>query len=107
MNLKQIYSEVCKPSPLCSAPSVEDPKNRTSLFRTPGLANILPEIDSSRHNRIHSSLTAVHGFDDGYVGKQPVACKEYCMGYWFKELQESMDCGTGCSNEVMLKTALS
>ena len=28
---------------------------------------------------------------DGYVGKQPVAWKEYCAEYWLKELQEIMD----------------
>ena len=30
---------------------------------------------------IHSSLTAVRCFDKGYVGKQPVAWKEYCSEY--------------------------
>ena len=42
-----------------------------------------------------SSLTAVRCFDNGYVGKQPVARKEYCAEYWLKELQESMDRCTG------------
>ena len=30
-------------------------------------------IDDSLCDRIHSSLTAVRCFDNGYVGKQPVA----------------------------------
>ena len=30
---------------------------------------------------IHFSLTAVHCFGDGYMGKQPVAWKEYCAEY--------------------------
>ena len=34
---------------------------------------------------------AVHSFDNGYVGKQPVAWEEYCAQYRLKELQESMD----------------
>ena len=43
-----------------------------------------------------------------YVGKQPVAWKEYCVEYWLKELQESMDRCTGCCDitEILLKTAL-
>ena len=34
--------------------------------------------------------------------------KEYCVEYWLKELQESMDRWTGCCNmtEILLKTAL-
>ena len=57
-----------------------------------------PGIDDSHYGRIHCSLTAVHCFDDGYVGKQPVAWKEYCGAYWLKELQESMDRCTGRHN---------
>ena len=34
-------------------------------------------------------------FDNDYVRKQPMAWKEYCAKYWFKELQESMDRCTG------------
>ena len=34
--------------------------------------------------------------DNDYVGKQPVASKEYCAEYWLKELQENMDKCTGC-----------
>ena len=53
-------------------------------------------------------LTAVQCFDNGYVGKQPVALKEYCAEYWLKELQESMDSCTGrCDiTEILLKTVL-
>ena len=28
------------------------------------------------------SFIAVHCYDDGYVGKQPVAWKEYCVKHW-------------------------
>ena len=57
---------------------------------------------------IHSSHTAVHCFDNGYVGKQSVAWKEYCAEYWLKELQESKDKCTGRLDitEILLKTAL-
>ena len=39
--------------------------------------------DNSHCNRIHPSLTAVHCFYNDYVGKQPVAWREYCVDYWF------------------------
>ena len=39
------------------------------------------------------------------MGKQQVALKEYCMEYWLKELQESMDRWAGCP-DILLKTAL-
>ena len=47
-------------------------------------------------------------FNDDYVGKQPVASKEYCAEYWLKELQESMDRCTGHRDmtEILLKMAL-
>ena len=37
---------------------------------------------NSHCDRIHTSLTAVHCFHSGYVGKQAVARKEYCAEYW-------------------------
>ena len=43
-----------------------------------------PRIDDSHCYRIHSSLTVVRCFDNGYVGKQPVTWKEYCAEYWLK-----------------------
>ena len=51
--------------------------------------------DDSQCNWIHSSLTAVCCFGSGYVGKQPVARKEYWAEYWLKELKESIDRCTG------------
>ena len=56
---------------------------------------IFPSIDDSHFDRIHSSLTTVRCFDNGYVGKQPVAWEEYCAEYWLKEQQESKDRCTG------------
>ena len=68
----------------------------------------LPWIDDSRCDRIHSSLTVVHYFDNGWVGKQPVAWKEYCADCYLKEIQEDMDRCTGCHDitEILLKTSL-
>ena len=39
-------------------------------------------------------IPPVHCFNKDYVGKQPVALKEYCAEYCLKELQESMDSST-------------
>ena len=67
-----------------------------------------PRVGDSHFGRIHSSLTTVHCFDNGYVGKQPVAWKEYCVEYWLKELQESLDRCTGIRdiNWSTVETAL-
>ena len=71
-------------------------------------ATFFPRIDDCHCGRIHSSLTAVRHFSNGYVGKHLVVWKEYCAEYWFKELQESMDRCTDGSDitEILLKTAL-
>ena len=45
-------------------------------------------IDDSHRDRIHSSLAAVHYFDNSYIGIQSVACTEYCAECWLKELWE-------------------
>ena len=80
-------------------------ENRGSLVRPPARAILFPRIDDSHCDRIHSSLTAVRCFDNGFVGKQPVAWKEYCAEYWLKELQESMDRCTDRHDitEILLK----
>ena len=41
-----------------------------------------PSTDDSHCDRIHSSLTTVECFDNGHVGKRPVAWKEYCVEHW-------------------------
>ena len=46
--------------------------------------------------RVKLSFTAVRCLDSGYVGKDPVGLKEYCVEYLTKELQESIDRCTGC-----------
>ena len=53
----------------------EHKKKRRSLVRSPARPILFPRIDDSHCDRIHSSLTAVRCFDNGYVGKQPVAWK--------------------------------
>ena len=75
------------------------------MVRSPPRPIFFPRIDDSHCDRIHSSLVAVRCFDNSYVGKQPVAWKEYCEEYWLKELQESMDMGIGRRDitEIMLK----
>ena len=85
-------------------------ENKKLLVKSPAWPILIffPRIDDGHCNRIHSSLSAVHCFKNGYVRKQPVAWKEYCAEYWLKELQESMDRSiSGCNiTEILLKTAL-
>ena len=83
-------------------------ENRRSLVRSPAQPIFFPRIDDSHCDRIHSSLINVRGFNNGYVGKQPVAWKEYCAYYGFKEQRESMDRRTGLRDitEILLKAAL-
>ena len=57
------------------------------MVRTPVRPIFFPRIYGGHCDRIHSSLTAVRCFDNGYVGKQPVAWKENCPECWLKELQ--------------------
>ena len=85
-----------------------DDNTDQKLVRSTARPIFFPRIDDSHCDRIHPSLTAVRCFDNGYMGKQPVAWKEYCAEYWLKELQGSMD---RCSNrrditEIPSKTTL-
>ena len=76
--------------------------------KTPTRPIFFRRIDERHCDRIHSYLTAVRSFDNGYVVKQPVAWKEYCAEYFLKDLQENMDRCTGRRDvtEILLKTAL-
>ena len=90
--------------------SIQDPvlENRMPLIRSPVWPIFLLRTDDSHCDRIHSSLPAVHCFDNGYVGKQPLAWREYCAEYWLRECQEYIDSCTGhCDiTEILFKTAL-
>ena len=46
--------------------------------------------------------------EDGHVGKQLVAGKEYCTKHWLKKMRKIMDrcIGHGNVTEIMLKKAL-
>ena len=61
--------------------SVEDLRTGGRWFDPRARPIFFPRIGDSHCDRIHSSLTAVHCFDNGYVGKQPVAWKEFCDEY--------------------------
>ena len=76
-----------------------DPRDQPILF---------PRTDDSHCDKIHSSRTTVHCFDDGNVGKQPVAWTEYCAEYWLKGIPKSPDRFTGHRDvtEKILKKAL-
>ena len=77
-------------------------KNRRSLVRTPGSADILSELMKFIERQIHSSPNAVHCFEYGYVGKLPVAWEEHCGNYWLKEHQESTSTEPRCKFYVTL-----
>ena len=70
-----------KAEPYSSVDSVVDLTLVQSLARQ----IFFPRLDDSHSDRIHSSLTIVCCFDNGYVEKQPVAWKEYCVECWLKE----------------------
>ena len=77
----QHFFLVSPPSPLSSAGSKQDLR-KGCWFHLQARPISCPRIDDSHCNRIHSSLTAVHCFDNGYVGRQPVTWKEYSVEYW-------------------------
>ena len=83
-------------------------ENRRSQVQSQAQPIFFPRNDDSHCDKIHSSLIAIHYFDSGCVGQQPVALKEYCAEYWLKELQERMDRCTGhCyTTEILLKMVL-
>ena len=56
--------------------SVEDLRTGCSWFKLPARPLFVLKINDSHCDKIHSSPTAVHCFDDGYVEKQPVAWEE-------------------------------
>ena len=64
-------------------------------------------IHCSCINSILTSIYRIRLLNDGHVGKQPVAWKEYCAEYRLNELQEDLDRCTGYPDitEIMLKAA--
>ena len=67
---------------------VQDLRTGGHWFNPWALPIFFLRIDDSHCIRIHSSLTAVHCFQDGYVRKQPVAWKEYCAEVLVKITQQ-------------------
>ena len=51
-------------------------ENWRSLVRSPAWPIFFLRLDDSHYDRIHSSLTTVQCFDNGFMRKQPVAWKE-------------------------------
>ena len=78
------------PSPHSSVNSVVDLRTGGHWFKPSAQPVFFPRNDDSHCDRIHSSLTAVHRFDNGYVEKQPVAWREYCAAYWLKNTRKSL-----------------
>ena len=73
-----------QPSPCSSAGSVEDMRIGGRWFEPPARQIFSLRNDDSHCDSIHSSLNAVHCFDNGYLEKQPVACKVCCAKYWLE-----------------------
>ena len=69
------------PSLRSSVRRVADFSTRGRCFDSPARPIFFPRTDDSHCDRIHSSLTAVHCFNNCYVGEQPLAWKKYCAGY--------------------------
>ena len=67
----------CSVMPHSSFGSVQDLRTEDRWFDPPARPKFILRIDDSHCDRIHPPLTTVHYFDDGYVGKQSVAWKEY------------------------------
>ena len=102
------FSVCWKPIPNRLVGRVDDLRTGGTWFEFLVQPIFFLRIDDSHCNRIYFSLTHVYCFTDGYVGKQPVAWKEYCTEYWLKELQEGMNmCSGHCSiTEITLKVAI-
>ena len=90
--------------PLSSVGGAQNLRTEGRWFDSRARPIFFSRIDS-HGDRIHSFLTTFKCFDNGYVGKQPVAREAYCTEYWLKELQESMDRYTGRRyvTEILLK----
>ena len=67
--------------PHSSVGSVQNLRTWGCWFDLPARPIFFTRIDDSHCDRIHSTLTAVHCFGNGYVGNQPVAWKEYCAEF--------------------------
>ena len=81
--------------------SEEDLRTGSRKFEPQARPIFFPRIDDSHCDRIHSSLTAVHCFDDRYVGNQLVDWKDYYAKNLLKnKLQNSIDSCT-CPRDII------
>ena len=62
--------------PQSSVGSVQDLRTEDRWFDLQARPIFFPRTDDSHCDKMHSSLTAVHCFEDGYLGKQLVAWKK-------------------------------
>ena len=76
-------------------------ENRRLLVRSLAQPIFFQRTDDCNSDRINSSLTAVHCFDNVYVGNHPVAWKEYCVECWLNR-----SAGRRNIVVILLKTAL-
>ena len=71
ITIKQVAA-VSTAEPHSSVSSIEDLRKGGHGFDPPAQPIFFPRIDDGHCDRIHSSLTAVHCLNNGYMGKQPV-----------------------------------
>ena len=73
LNTIELFNEFYR----VSVGSVPDIITGGRWFKPPARPIYFPRIDDSHSDRIHSPFTPVRCFDNGYVGKQPIAGKEH------------------------------
>ena len=106
--IKALFQRACRELHR-SVSSIQDLRTGGRWFYPRVRPVFLPRIDETHWYKIHSSVIAVRCcFSNSYVGKQPVASKEYCAECLLKELQKSMD---RCIDhrdrtEITVKTAI-
>ena len=86
--------------PHSSVGSIQDLRTGGPWFDPLAQSIFFPRIDDYHCDTIRSSRTAVHCFENGYVGKQPVALEKYSVEYWLKQLR--IKGGNACNQHFLL-----
>ena len=76
---------LCRPEIDCDSERTDNVVRKGEMLMT-SMPIFFVRIDDSHCDSNDSSLTAVYCFDNGYIGKQPMASKEYSGEFWLKEL---------------------
>ena len=71
-------------------PIAQPVENRSPLIQSPAWPTFFPRTDDSHCDRVHFFLTPLCCFDNGYVGKQPVAGKKNSSKAWIGALADTI-----------------